>query len=58
MSEHKITLRTLYRYLRRYWRGQIMPSFHDYANSGGRRNAKRTRKRSAAGPRIYGDQGA
>jgi putative transposase len=58
MVEHEVTLKTLYRYLRRYWqRGQtpnaLLP---DYANSGGRGKARKFSEKKRGRPRIYGDQ--
>ncbi len=58
MAAHKITLRTLYRYLRRYWqRGQtpnaLLP---DYANSGGRGKERKLSEKKRGRPRIYGGQ--
>lgn len=58
MAEHKITLRTLYRYLRRYWqRGQtpnaLLP---DYGNSGGRGKERKNTGKKLGRPRVYGDQ--
>lgn len=57
MAEHKITLKTLYRYLRRYWqRGQtpnaLLP---DYANSGGRGKERKNTGKKRGRPRLYGD---
>ncbi|MDD5708540.1 MAG: DDE-type integrase/transposase/recombinase [Kiritimatiellae bacterium] len=58
VGEHKVTLRTLYRYLRRYWqRGQtpnaLLP---DYANSGGRGKERKLSEMKRGRPRIYGGQ--
>jgi hypothetical protein len=58
MAEHKVTLKTLYRYLRRYWqRGQtpnaLLP---DYANSGGRGKERKKTGKKLGRPRIYGNQ--
>jgi transposase InsO family protein len=56
MKENRITLKTLYRYLRRYWqRGQtpntLLP---DYANSGGKGKARIPTQTKRGRPRIYG----
>lgn len=56
MAKHQITLKTLYRYLRRYWqRGQtpnaLLP---DYANSGGRGKARQLSGKKLGRPRLYG----
>ena len=58
IAEHKITLNTVYRYLRRYWqRGQtpnaLLP---DYANSGGRGKERHSTGKKRGRPRLYGGQ--
>ena len=58
IAEHKITLNTAYRYLRRYWqRGQtpnaLLP---DYANSGGRGKERHSTGKKRGRPRLYGGQ--
>ena len=58
MAEHKVTLPTLYHYLRRFWqRGQtpnaLLP---DYANSGGRGKERKLSGKKRGRPRVYGEQ--
>ena len=58
LGEHKVTLPTLYRYLRRYWqRGQTPNSLlPDYANSGGRGKERELSGKKRGRPRVYGRQ--